>query len=140
MERLSKESPGCIHSMLKYLAELDNTSEYKTLEFKTVEEARYKGNNYNKSVIYDGITYKDPRRRQIKGGAWVIEYKCGTIFSEDIIPDKVIVKLRKTISEFTVKPEPSGEYVDCLGGGWTQKVSMYKIHDKYFAAMDCTCF
>lgn len=133
-----KEISGCYHSMLQYLAELDNTSPKKELVFKTYKEA---GLDTRNNYWLDGKNLGALTQIHRKGGILVLTDQLTKTLSLplDTKFDKVVKKVYKSVEEFNTPVVKAGEYKDSLGGGWSSKVQRYKVKDKYFAAMECTC-
>jgi hypothetical protein len=140
MAEHTKESPGCYHSMIKYLADKENTDQYKILRINTHQELYTKTasrkrpmklicRSYDLKVIdKEGISHP-----------FIIDQLRYDHVKRAIIPDHFLIKLMKDTTDFTTPVKAAGGYTDCLGGGWTQRVSMYKVDDHYFADMDCAC-
>lgn len=147
MSKLTKESPGCIHQLLKALCDKKNIPYKYKVSYKTIEDASARNKSYNVHVIIDGKQYRYYRKRQIKGGVFVYELYIGDtpttmIASLNIVFDKIWAIKTRTPVEFT--PELHnlhvGKYKDSLGGGWYSNVELYKLDDNYYANMECNCF
>lgn len=132
---------SCYHGMLKYLAELENTTLTKFIELKAIPE-NFKKTPYKRSmtkVYKNGIEYGCPTKQHIKGGLLMYITPEKQAFPLDTVWDKIVVEVYKGIKDFKTEIKSAGNYNDSLGGGWSQNVSMYKINDRYFAMMDCAC-
>lgn len=133
-----KSIDGCYHSMIQYLAELDNTSPYKELIFQTREEA---GLSYLNHYWLNGEDLGALTQTHRKGGILVLTDQMTK--SKDLPYntqfDKITRQIYKSPEEFNTPITKAGQYNDSLGGGWSSKVQRYKVKDKYFAAMECTC-
>lgn len=132
------DNVGCYHDMISYLAKLDNTSEYKEMYREAADKLRLGYKHHNITWHLNGKKYTDLHKQQAKGGVWVLRSKTNE-FPFDTKWDKVTVQLLKTVDDFTVQVEQAGSYKDSLGGGWSQTVHKWKVRDRYFAAMECTC-
>jgi hypothetical protein len=140
MEQFTKESPGCYHSMIRYLATKEQTEVYKLLRFNTKQEL-YASTKSKKKPFR--LKYRSYDIRVIDGNGDSHQFILGQLRydhpTRNITLDHFIVKVMKGMSDFTTVVKSAGSYTDSLGGGWTQKVSMYKVDDNYFADMDCAC-
>ncbi len=150
MNKYTKSNPGCYHSMIKYLAELEETDSRKLLEITPEVNSKTIGGirSYNKTVHIDGKEIKGyVKKEKITGGIDVISVYTNEpfksperiIFSIDT-PYKEMVTVWKSLKDFKTKPESAGQYKDDYGAyqGYCM-VPMYRINDKYFAMMECTC-
>lgn len=140
MAEHTKESPGCWHSMIRYLAIKEQTDVYKLLRFNTKQEL-YRPTKSKKKPFR--ILYKSYDISVIDKDGQSHHYMLGQDRYDhpkrNIIPDHFLVKVMKSMSDFTTVVKSAGSYTDSLGGGWSQKVSLYKIDEHYFADMDCAC-
>lgn len=140
MAEHTKDMPGCYHSLIRYLATKEQTEVYKLLKFNTHHELYSKTKSKKKLFklkyrSYD-ISVID-KNGQSHHYMWQqIRYDHAT---RAIIPDHFLVKVMKGMSDFTTIVKGAGSYTDSLGGGWTQKVSLFKVDEQYFADMDCAC-
>ncbi len=125
----TKEEPGCYHSMIKYLAEMENTTVYKTIIFKMLADL-YEGNGKKPK-----LKYKSHKIQAMVNGRLIPFVNQG----HRVIGSEYHVTIMKSLNDFTTKPISSGTYNDSLGGGWSSNVALYKINDNYFAMMECTC-
>lgn len=129
---------GCYHRMIDYLAELDNTSPRKELTFQTREEA---GLSYANHYWLNGKDLGALTQVHRKGAILVLTDQMTKTrdLPYDTQFDKITRKVYKSVEEFNTPVTKAGEYTDSLGGGWSSKVQRYKVKDKYFAAMECSC-
>ena len=130
---------GCYHSMLKYMSDLSGISYMKKLSFKSVEES---GLSYANHFILNGEDLGALTKIYRKGGILVLTDQ----FSKSLnIPintefDEIFRLVPRKIEEFGIPFQKVGNYTDSLGGGWTCKVPRYRVKDKFFAEIECTCF
>lgn len=143
MRQYTKDSPGCYHEMIHYIADLENTT-VSTVDTHTNIRALYKRPDAPKGK-HKGLLYKSYNI--------VVEYSDGTqsrfFINENgqrfdqVYKDKVAVKFyctrNKRLTEFKTKPNLAGSYKDSLGGGWYSNCQLYEVNGKYFANMECTC-
>lgn len=140
MEReYTKENPGCYHSMISYLAKIENTTTTKKVELKDFPKSIKKGGKRycGISVFKNGVEYQYIETKMIKGGVTVRICSNDTAFPIDAIFDKIIATENKTTEDFKTPINNAGKYNDSLGGGWNCKVPMYEINGQYFAMMEC---
>ena len=140
----TKESPTCYHRALDHLSSITGQSKYKTLVIAKAEYLRTKPhpNRHDKSKFKTKLLYKaDSIKIETECGKTVSYFpqpnmrfdQCGYVFK------RALVEVSKSVNEFGVDIESCGNYTDCLGGGWTQKVGLFRIGNFYFASMDCSC-
>lgn len=132
----TKESPGCYHSLINFLATIESTEQYKVLTFYGMDEL-YK---WNKPKTKRKLQYKSYDIQVISGTekhAFIKDNKRFDVLG--ITPDKFEVTVLKNVSDFKTQVNHAGSYKDSLGGGWHQTVSLYECNGSYFATMDCAC-
>ncbi len=141
MNKHTRENPGCYHSMLKYLAEIDNLSQHVIDRFDKIEQlysipknsktkkTHLKYKSYNIHVID-----KQDKEHQFMG-------LHGQRFdkTEQIEVSHFNCFRLRQLSEFTTKPTVIGKYKDSLGGGWYSMCTLYQINNQFFVDMECTC-
>ena len=138
------ENPTCYHRALDHLCMLTGLSKTKEVIINKPEYLRSRPHPHrqNKSSFKTKLLYPaDKIRIETECGKTVPYFpqpnkrfdQCGYVFKS------AKVEINKSIKDFPVEVEQCGTYTDCLGGGWTQKVSLYRIGDFYFANMDCSC-
>lgn len=136
MDKYTKQSPGSGYDMYKYLEEISGISSRKEIEIKTIEGLRRKTASKvkNKTVLKfqardivavingERIPYMLGQSQNIRFDA---QYKDP--------PEKFLVSVHRQLDEFGVEISPAGLYNNCLGGGWSEKVQLYRVNGKYFA-------
>lgn len=135
MTEYTKEDLGCYHSLIKYLATKENTDRYKILRFATQEELMDPKKKKNRLMYYSYDINIIDKEGQVH--PYILDNLRYDHSKRAIIPDHILVKVLKSTSDFSTIVKGVGSYTDSLGGGWSQKVSMYRVDDKYFADMDC---
>lgn len=114
---------GTYNSLITYLCELEESSPYKLLSFKSLPigkngKCRYRADDI--SAYKDGVRYFSPRKEVLKGGIVVIssgKHK----FPIDTIFDKYEVEVEKTIKDFSTQVVFVKHVRLCEGNGWTSK-------------------
>lgn len=140
----TKSNPSCYHGAIAYLSNLTGQSKTKEIAIEKAEYLRSRPhpNRHNKNNFKTKLLYK--------ADSIVIQTECGKSISYFPEPNKrfdaygyvfkcAIVTVNKNVEDFGIKIESCGYYTDCLGGGWTQKVPLFKINDFYFASLECKC-
>lgn len=141
MNKIPESEISCYHGMIKYLAELENTTTSKIVELKEFPKSIKKGGKRYLSIVLvkNGIEYNYIETKTIKGGVRVRLCSDNNAFPIETIFDKIIATENKTIEDFKTEIKSAGNYNDSLGGGWSCSVPMYKVKDRYFAMMECAC-
>lgn len=133
-----EQEPGCYHDMLDYLSEKTGLSKHVKLSINSVYEIK----SFNERVhfIYKGVDLGQMVKHQIKGGITELRTmdKSISLPMNTVFDEIYEVKFRK-FTDFNYPIEKAGKYKDSLGGGWYSKVDQYKIDDRLFAMMECTC-
>lgn len=143
----TKENPGCIHDMYAHLSRLSGIPimEEVKLPYNEVFKTNKKGKvklaypSYNVNYVINGRNVGWLYKQMRKGNIAVLT-NGKEDFPYDVAIDHFIVHRRRNKADFGVEIEDLGKsYNDSLGNGWWSKCHLYKIGDKYFANMDCTC-
>lgn len=118
---------GNYETMLRYIAELENTSIKKVVTLD-------KKPKFGGSDVYaykDGIKYNNPRRKYLKGGIEVLETDSNQ-FPIDTVFDKWEVHIRKDLKEFKTVPIFVCKVKICEGNGWYSNGHQYRVNDRLF--------
>lgn len=132
MEENTKQSPGCYHSLLKYLSELTGISETKDIIIKDLKGLR---NKSGKRLAYRAshITVVDCSGDK---HSYMIDNK--RFDERGITLDHFLVQIRRPIEEFNIELKFEGNYQDSLEGGWSCTISLFSINNQFFApSMEC---
>lgn len=134
------KDPGCYHQMIKYLAEINNVSQYAVdwvfnirdlYHHPDAKKAKHRGLKYKS---YDIIVVDENQcQHPFIINSQRFDYK------NEIKYKMFLCKRLMKLSEFALKPIKISKYEDSLGGGWKQNVDLYQVDDKFFAMVDCTC-
>ncbi len=137
----TKNNPGCYHSMISYLAQINNVSQwaidtvYRIRDLYWRPDAKKAKHRRLRYKSYD-ITVVD------KNGSFHPFIENGRRFDDTARNVDVMFfacKRLRRVADFDIKPTKIGKYNDSLPGGWYQKVDLWQINDQFFAEMDCTC-
>jgi hypothetical protein len=136
----TKDNPGCYHSMIKYLASINNVDSYIIDQVNNTRDLFHKPdakNSKNRGLKYHSqdIVVVDSKDFQ----QYPYIYNDKRYDQNGIVPALFLCKRLRRISEFNIKPEKIGKYKDSLGGGWYQIVDLYEIDNQFFAEMECAC-
>lgn len=136
MDSYTKESPGCYHSMIKFLAELEGTEYIKTIVVKEHRDLYTK--TMRKKLLYPSSDIKVISESGMQH-SFIVDQIRYDHPKRAIVPDHFEITMWKNLNDFRNKPVSAGNYKDSLGGGWYSTVPMYRFGNKYFAGMECTC-
>lgn len=139
----TKNNPACYHSALDLFSKISWISKTKEIYFDKIEHIRTKPHRYrNQSTTFKSkLLYKADNIK--------VETECGKTVSwfpkpncrfDDcgFIAKRFVVAVNRKLDEFGIDYQYAGMYEDCLGGGWTCKIQLYKHNDFYFAPnMEC---
>ena len=129
----------CYHDMLKYLSEITGLSYYVEVDVPNINEV--KSFNHRLHFILNEVDIGYLMKPQIKGGSWILYSPISSLeLPYDTKFDRIYYNVLRPMTDYPIKPEPYGKYKDSLGGGWYQTVQQYKVNDKVFAMMECSCF
>lgn len=128
----TKENPGRYSWMLDDIAELENTSPTKTINFKTLEFARKA--KYKLTSMFFNIDGKDVLclGSTIRTGSIRVLLFNGFEIPFDSYVGGVSIEVRKSIKEYATKPNHTGSYKNCEGGGWYSMANLYELNGIYY--------
>ncbi|MCR9263344.1 MAG: hypothetical protein NXH86_04260 [Flavobacteriaceae bacterium] len=130
---------NCICQLTKKLCEDKGVDYLYEQDYYSLAEAKKFNKSYDVYAVLDGEVLESPKRRQIKGGAWVLD-SGGKILDVNTNFDRVFAKRKRYFNEVKGDLKPSGTYKDSLGGGWYSNVAKYNYKGEEYAEIECSCF
>jgi hypothetical protein len=147
MNQRTKENPGCIHDMQRYLSELSGlpTTTVEKMTYRDVFDTTPTGGrkckypSYNVNFVIDGKEVGFLTKQMRKGNIPVLTNGVKD-FPYDVDIDYFLVTVRRPLADYGIPYINLGKvYKDSLGGGWYSKCELFQVNDQYFANMECTC-
>lgn len=140
IKEYSKNNPGCYHAAIKYLAEIESTSPYKTLTFDKVESLYLTTKSKNPKKR-KRLAYKSYKIKAIdaKGNEFPFYDNNLRFDARGVVAVRFEVEVLKRFEDFKAEVKNAGNYKDSLGGGWHSNCQLFEISGNYFAMMECSC-
>ncbi|MDB5288572.1 MAG: hypothetical protein JWR05_3521 [Mucilaginibacter sp.] len=130
--KLTRGEPGYYSDMLNELAKIDNTVPEKRITYPNIEAARKAMVKFTDMLF--SINNQEAKCIKVELRTGEIKTLVFTDFempvSEYTKPVSIIV--RKSIDEYTCKPNSAGSYKHCEGGGWHSMANLYELNGKFY--------
>lgn len=132
----TKGNPYDYDSLIKYLADKEDTDTNHIIPLGEVEDYKHHGIKLSKVfVVIDGVHWSVNGCYSVSEGNKKLEISANGIFTEISMNaefDEIYYKIRKRHDEFNAPVEKAGKFNSSEGGGWYVKKQLYKVDNKYF--------
>lgn len=131
MKTYTKENPGNLLDLIKYLSDKTGISTQYKKTFKSYKEAGFRSN-----IIYilNGEQLPQLSKIQRKGNVEMITDQLTKTFNLPINTkfDEIYTMIYRDIEDFGIIINKTGKYKDDEGNGWYCMKQLFEIDGKYF--------